>query len=219
MAPDNAQILKIGGYCGIAAVAAFVLGTLVSVLNYPGFSLSEVWTSDLGNYGRNLQGAMLYNAGGAIAGVLLVPFALSIRRWYDLAKGQKFFYDVAMHFGMLVSLGIFMQAVFPRGTDLHTSWSTVALFAMAFVLLFANVALSGNRMFFRPIGYFGFTSLLALLAFFVLYALDRSPVVVEWIAVFSYFLWALLLSVNSIKAGAVRYDQQSAYMAAGNNSG
>lgn len=204
MALDDEQIRKIGVCCTIAAVAAFTLGTMVSAMYFPAFSLSSVWTSDLGDYGRNPQGALFYNAGGALAGLLSVPFARSIRRWYDGGRGQKFFYDLAMHFGLLVSVALFMQAVFPRGTDLHSPWSTVGLFSMAFVLLFANAMLFRNLKFYRPIGYYGIVSLLVLLAFFALYAPGWSPVIVEWTAVFSYFLWTVMLSINGLKASVAQ---------------
>jgi hypothetical membrane protein len=208
MALGKAQIRIIGGYCGIVAVIAFVSGVMASAVTFPGFSLSDVWTSDLGDYGRNPQGAIFYNAGGAIAGLLFVPFATGIGRWYELAKSQKFFYDIAMHFGLLASLGMVMQSIFSRGTDLHTPWSTVTLFSMTLVLLFAYAAFRRNPAFYRPISYLGVGSLLTLLAFFALYALDRSPVILEWLAVFSYFLWALVLSANALNNNVTAKPQR-----------
>ena len=202
MAPDNAQIRKYGGLFGIIAVAAYVLGSLLAITYYPTpFSPLTDWTSDLGNYETNPGGAIIYNVFAAIAGLLLLPFFASLGPWYDLAKDRKFFYMGAELFGILAAMSMTMQAVFQQGTGLHRPWSTICLVSLTLVLLLANGALFRNPKFIRPIGYSGFAAVFAFLAFFVLYALDRSPFVLEWIAVYGGLIWVVLFSYNALFEG------------------
>ncbi len=189
---------KIGGYCGIAAIAVYLLGTIVAAIQYPEpFSPFTVLISNLGNYVGNPSGAIYYNGGAVIAGVLLALFFVSIGPWYDIAKNSKFFYIGAELFGIALALGMVMQAVYSQDTPLHRPWSTVCFLSLLTMLLLANVALFNNPKFNRLIGYYGFIAALANLAFMVLYALDSSPFILEWIAVYAGLLWVLLLSINA----------------------
>jgi hypothetical protein len=208
MALDNAQIRKCGGLFGITAVAVYVLGSLLAIANYPTpFSPLTDWTSDLGNYDTNPRGAIIYNIGGAIAGLLLLPFFASIGPWYDIARDRKFFYLGTELFGMLAPMSVAMQAIFQQGTGFHRPWSTICLVSLTIVLLLANGALFRNPLFMRPIGYYGFATAFVFLVFFVLYAADMSPFIMEWIAVYAGLLWILLFSYNSMHSGRSAYSK------------
>ncbi|OPY28251.1 MAG: hypothetical protein A4E28_01645 [Methanocella sp. PtaU1.Bin125] len=196
---DSADVRKIGGGCGIAAIATYVSGTIVAAAQYPvQFSPFDLLISDLGNYLHNPSGAVYINAGGVIAGLLLVPFFVSIGPWYDLAKSRKFFYIGAELFGIVLALGMIMQAIFSQDTPLHRPWSAIALLSMLLMLLFANFALLKNPAFNRLIGCFGFAATLACAAFLALYAIGLSPFILEWIAVYACLLWVWLLSFNAL---------------------
>jgi hypothetical protein len=190
---------EIGSYCGIAAIAVYFLATIVAATQYPvQFSPFDILISNLGNYISNPSGAVYYNGGAIIAGLLLVPFFVSIGPWYDIAKNRKFFYVAAELFGIVLALGMVMQAIFSQDTPLHRPWSTVCLLSILIMLLLANGALLKNPKFNRLIGYYGFAAALASLAFMSLYAIDMSPFILEWIAVYACLLWVLLLSFNAL---------------------
>ncbi len=178
-----------------------MLGTILAAIQLPShFSPFDILISNLGNYAGNPSGAIYYNGGAVITGLLLVPFFVSVGPWYDIAKNSKFFYTGAELFGIVLALGMIMQAIFPQGTTLHRPWSTVCFLSMLVMLLLANGALLKNPKFNRLIGYYGFAAALASLAFMALYAMDKSPVILEWIAVYAGLLWVLLLSFNALRS-------------------
>ena len=83
---DYARLRKIGGYCGIAAMVIYVLCTLVAAVQFPvHFSPFQNWISDLGSYEKNPSGAIVYNVGAGIAGLLLIPFFIGLAAWYYIA--------------------------------------------------------------------------------------------------------------------------------------
>jgi hypothetical protein len=210
---SDAHIRKIGGCSGIMAVAAYVMGSALAIALYPApFSPLTDWTSDLGNYATNPGGAGIYNIFGAMTGLLLLPFFISVGAWYGLAKDRRFYYAGAELFGVVAAVCIFMQAAFPQGTSLHRPWSTLGLISLAFVILLASGVLLRNPKFMRPVGYYGFAAVLAFLVFFILYALDQSPFVLEWIAVYGGLIWIVLFSYNALHSGHNGHSGHNAKM-------
>ncbi|HEY3272453.1 MAG TPA: DUF998 domain-containing protein [Methanocella sp.] len=198
---DYSKIRKLGGYCGIAAIAVYVLCTLAAAFQYPvQFSPLTNWISDLGSYAKNPSGAIIYNVGAGLAGILLVPFFISIMAWYKLAKKYRYLYAGAEIFGLLAVVGMIMHAVFQEGTSLHTLWATVCFGSLVVVLVLANAALISNPKFDRKIGYYGFVAAIIGLIFFVLFvAMENPPFITEWAAAYAGFLWVLLFSFNALR--------------------
>jgi hypothetical membrane protein len=197
---DYAKIRKLGGYCGIAAIAVYVLCTLAAAFQFPvHFNPFDNWISDLGSYEKNPSGAIIYNVGAGLAGLLLVPFFISLMAWYKLTKKHRYLYMGAEIFGLIAVVGMIMHAVFQEGTSLHILWATVCFGSLVVVLVLADAALIRNPKFNRKIGYYGFAAALVGLIFFVLFiAMENPPKIMEWAAAYSGFLWVLLLSWNAL---------------------
>jgi hypothetical membrane protein len=199
-ARDHAKIRRLGGYCGIAAIAIYVLCTLAAAFQFPvQFNPSDNWISDLGSYEKNSSGAIIYNVGAGLTGLLLVPFFISLMAWYKLAGKYRYLYMGAEIFGLIAVAGMILHAVFQEGTSLHTLWATVCFGALAVVLVLANAALIRNPKFNRKIGYYGFAAALVGLIFFVLFvAVENPPIIMEWAAAYAGFLWVWLFSFNGL---------------------
>ena len=175
-------------------------------MQYPTqFNPVSNWISDMGNYDLNPSGAIIYNAGAFVAGLLLVPFFIGLASWYYVERKDKYYYAGAELFGFIGALGMVMHAVFQEGTSLHFLWATVCFASLVVVLIIANQALLRNPIFNKLIGYYGFIAALTGLIFFVLFAgMTDTPKFMEWLAAYGAFLWILLLSFNALspkKAG------------------
>jgi hypothetical membrane protein len=197
---DYAKIRRLGGYCGIAAMVIYILCTLAAAFQFPvHFNPFDNWISDLGNYEKNPSGAIIYNVGAGITGLLLMPFFVSIMAWYKLAKNNRRVYLGAEIFGLIGAFGMFMHGIFQEGTSLHMFWATVCFGSLVVVLVLANAALIGNPKFNRKIGYYGFAAALVGLIFSVLYVATKNPpAITEWAAAYSGFLWVGFFSFNAI---------------------
>jgi hypothetical protein len=197
---DYAKIRKLGGYCGIAALAIYVSCTLAAAFQYPAhYNPFANWISNLGNYEKNPSGALIYNSGAALAGLLLMPLFVSLMAWYKLVKKNRYLYLGAEIFGLIAAFGMVMHAVFQEGTFLHLLWAILCFGSLVVVLVLANAALIRNPKFDKKIGYYGFIAALVGLIFFMLFmAVDKPPIIMEWAAAYSGFLWVLLFSFNAL---------------------
>ena len=197
---DHAQIRKVGGYCGLAAIAVYVLCTFVAAALFPArYSPFDHWISDMGSYALNPSGAIVYNVGAGIAGLLLMPFFVSLASWYYLAKRDKYLYVGAELSGLVAAFGMIMHAVFQEGTSLHFLWAAVCFGMLVVVLIVADLALLKNPKFNKLIGYYGFLAALFGIVFFALFVgMKDTPIIMEWVAAYSGFLWVVLTSFNAI---------------------
>jgi hypothetical membrane protein len=199
-ARDYEKIKKVGGYCGIAAMVIYVLCTLAAAFQFPvHYNPFDNWISDLGSYEKNPSGALIYDVGAGVAGLLLVPLFISFMAWYKQVKKYRLLYLGAEVFGLIAAFGMIMHAVFQEGTSLHTIWATVCFGALVVVLVLANTALLRHPQFNKKIGYYGFLAALVGLIFFVLFvAMEKPPIIMEWAAAYSGFLWVWLFSFNAL---------------------
>jgi len=200
---DYGKIQRFGGYCGIAAIAIYVLCSLAAAFQFPAhYSPFDNWISDLGSYAKNPAGAIVYNVGAGAAALLLVPLFLSLMAWHKQAGKYRALYVGAEIFGLLAALGLLMHAVFQEGTSWHTFWATVCFGSMVVVLALANAALLRHPKFNKSIGYYGFFAALVGLIFFALFvALENPPIIMEWAAAYAGFLWVWLFSWNGLHYG------------------
>ncbi len=203
MALDHAKLRKLGGYCGIAAVAVYVLCSLVAFLQYPvSYNPFDNWISDLGNYDKNPSGALIFNAGSALAGLLLVPFFIGLAAWYYTVKKNKYFYVGAELFGFVSAFGLVMLGIFQEGTSLHVVWALLCFGMLIVVQILASLAVLKNPKLNKLVGYYGFLGALVGLVFFVMFAaMTNPPIIVEWAAVYAGFLWVVLFSLSVLFTG------------------
>jgi hypothetical membrane protein len=178
-----------------------VLCSLAAILQYPGsYNPLDNWISDMGSYEKNPSGAIIYNVGAGIAGLLLFPFFIGLASWYYLAKNSKYLYVGAEIFGFIAALGMIMHGVFQEGTSLHFLWASVCFGALVVVMVLANTALLKNPKFYKPLGYYGYAAAVFGLVFFALFVgIKDTPKIMEWIAAYTGFLWVWLFSLNALR--------------------
>jgi hypothetical membrane protein len=197
---DYGKIKRFGGYCGIVAMLIYVLCTLAAAFQFPvHYNPFDNWISDLGDYEKNPSGAIIYNVGSALTGLLLMPLFVSLMAWYKQAKRNRYLYLGGEIFGLLTAFGMIMLGIFQEGTSLHVLWATLCFGSLVVVLVLANLALIKNKMFNKKIGYYGFLAALVGLIFLVLcVTMKHPPIIMEWATVYSGFLWVWLFSWNAL---------------------
>jgi hypothetical membrane protein len=178
----------------------YVLCTFAAAFQFPvQYNPFNNWISDLGSYEKNPSGAIIYNVGAVVAGLLLVPLFISVMAWYKQVKKNRLFYLGAEAFGLVAAFGLIMHAVFQEETSLHTIGATMCFGSMVVVLVLADVALLRHQQFNKKIGYYGFLAALVGLVFLLSYVpREKPPAIMEWAAAYSGFLWVWLFSWNAL---------------------
>jgi hypothetical membrane protein len=65
---------RAGSWCGLAASSIFLIAWAIAIAATPGYIFGGQWVSDLGVG----AGASFFNAGAIIAGILSIPFAVTL---------------------------------------------------------------------------------------------------------------------------------------------
>ena len=65
---------RAGSWCGLAGPSIFLIMWLTAIAFTPGYRVFEQWVSDLGVGG----GAVFFNSGVILAGLLTIPFAVTL---------------------------------------------------------------------------------------------------------------------------------------------
>ena len=207
MALDYAKIRRAGGCFGTAAVAVYLLATFVAAARYPvQFSPFTNWISDMGSYGLNQSGAIIYNAGAAVTALLLVPFFVGIVLGYGHERKDKRSYSGIGLLGMVAALFMFLHAIVTEDTFIpHVLVAGGCFFALALLLLLANWTLLKNPEFNRLIAYYGLVAgaigivfFVVLTLYYTLFVAGNPPFFFEWVTVHASFLWLTLVSVSML---------------------
>src|SRR3990172_349550 len=102
----SALLVRVGPWCGLVAAFSFLAFFLTATLLDPMWRMGGMWLSDLGVR----QAAWAFNTGCVLAGLLIIPFALSAPHLFHRGPltwaGAAFF----MHAGVfLVGVGVFTE--------------------------------------------------------------------------------------------------------------
>ncbi|MHA2024377.1 MAG: DUF998 domain-containing protein [Candidatus Thorarchaeota archaeon] len=186
--------------------SAFLGGTLYCILTYvsitffPGSFTLDDYLSVLGNSSLNPNGAIFYNLAVIQVGLLLPLFYLGLYKTFG--EDRKKLLVIAVLIGLLNSLSVMMSGVFSEDVyELHYFWSFMIFATWIPVLFLTNFALLKQGGLIKWVSLYG----LALAAFdtlFVLYVLfigTDSGAIIEWITIFSFIAWAVLLAISALK--------------------
>jgi hypothetical protein len=174
----------------------------VSITFYPGLiSPLDDYLSILGNSSLNPDGAVFYNLAVILAGVSLVPFYIGLFKTFGEQRGFRLL-TLVLVIGMLNSLSVMMSGVFSEDVyDIHYLWS-LAIFATWIPVLFlANTALLKQGGIIRWVSFYGL-GLGVIDTSFVLYVLTLGTgtgAIMEWITIFSFIAWTVLLAIPSLR--------------------
>jgi hypothetical membrane protein len=176
-------------YCGL---------TYVSILHYPVFfNPFTDYLSRLGNSSLNPTGAIYYNLAVIQTGVMLLITYLGIFAAYKNTKHHRILF-IAIAIGMFNAFTIIMSGVFSEDIyALHFIFSLLIFATWIPVLFLLNYILFKQGGYEKGISYYGFVVgvLNTIFVLFVLLLGTESGAIIEWISIFSFLTWALLVVV------------------------
>ncbi len=187
---------------GFAGAIIYCCFTFVSILLFPEpFSAFEYHLSKLGNSSANPQGAIFYNVGIFLTGLCLLLFYIGVYSWYTKNRPSRLFV-IALLVGLfnaasLALVGVFSEDIYP----MHVLWSLLFFVSLLPLMPMLNgflVSLSG---FDRVVGVFGFV-VTAIDLFFCVRVVTvgtTGGAIFEWVTVFSFITWALLVTGNTLQ--------------------
>jgi hypothetical membrane protein len=113
-------------------VLSYTLCSLTAFTHFPGnLSPTQNWLSDLGDIQQNPTGAIFYNLGIILTGLMVLLFFLSISHWHVPNHGiQNRLVLITQIFGVLGSLALILSAVFPINHPQEHQIASIALYAL-----------------------------------------------------------------------------------------
>jgi hypothetical protein len=183
--------------CGILAVLVYVVLSLVAYRHYPGsYSPMTKSLSDLGDPTQNPSGAIFYNSGGILLGLLLVPFYLGMKLWNTGEKRLKILIAGGQAGGLISSAGLVLSFILLQSKNFaaHGIWAGEAFFFSLFFWIFSAFAMLRNPQAVKWVAYFGW---LPLVLNIVLFSILGISFLSEWFSVGLFLVYVLLLSYNT----------------------
>ncbi len=175
---------RVGSWCGIAGPAIFTIGYIAAVLTTPGYRIGGQWVSDLGVS----PGAVYFNGGVIIAGLLAIPFAFGL---LSSLRPQKIGYAASavmiLAAASLIGVGIFTEDAGP----LHWMVS-VSFFSLLFLaLLLFSISFHLSSLY-RPT-FSVFTGLMVVTGLIV-GMIDGAGPFSEVVTVFIAVIWSITVA-------------------------
>ncbi len=169
--------------------------TLISSAFYPGaYGPVTHYLSRLGNYNMNPAGAIFYNLGCIVTGLMLIPLFASFFFWYTEKRLQRLVLVIGQILGMcsgiaLIAIGVFSE---DKGSP-HMAASSIFFLINFAVLIFLNIGLLLNPDFPKLAGLFGIVLDLSTL----LLAFTVGGPITEWYTVFGSLLFVGIVALIS----------------------
>lgn len=192
---------RIGSITGLMAIIIFLLTTFTALSLFPGpYTPLNNWLSDLGNPNYNPQGAIFFNLGCIITGILIIPFFIGLSRWKfdDGSKGLT----AAQVMGVFSSLSLVMIGIFPETSKpWHWIWSALFFSCLLITMILVNTSLWNHPRFMRKVAYYGLVVVVVDIFFITIYNLQTGlpRPLMEWMVVFLSLGWMGAIIYNMVK--------------------
>jgi hypothetical protein len=202
---DEAVLRRLGAWFCVAALIVYVLCTIISIFLFGSIMHPfSNWISDLGSTTINPSGALVYNAGVVLTGLLFIPFVLSFGTWHIGPKWSRYTLIVAEVVGLGFCLGMILLGIFSEESgSAHLRLSEFVYATMTIMILLVNVALIRNvryRLWIIPV--WGLVAVLLNCAQIVLYLIGIKPILFIWLSVYFSLGWILLFCYNALATRA-----------------
>ncbi len=203
----------LGSASGLTAVVVYTLCTLSAVILYPTpYNPLYDWLSNLGNVNFNPVGAYFFNGGCILTGIVMVPFFISLKSWYDDVTWKKALIILGQAAGIFTAIALIGVGIFSETHITEHMLAAGLLFKSLFILLIIlNIALFRHPAFVHGLAYYGLLVLLIDLSFvWVLFRYKdilgqftpTMPVPgLEWTTVFASLAWIGVLSWIMVRKG------------------
>lgn len=192
------QLLLLSAILGVIAYCTL---TFVSITYFPGpFGPLDNYLSQLGNSSLNPDGAVFYNLAVILVGLFTIPFYIALYKIY-MKPDRSNLIAVAVLCGLINGPSIMLSGIFSE--DFYTQhffWSLMIFITLIPILFLMNIALMKHTESLKWVSFFG----LALAIFntiFVGYVIligTDTGAILEWVTVFSYNIWAVILVINTL---------------------
>jgi hypothetical membrane protein len=186
----------ISSLAGVAIIVLYCVFTFSSwALFSTAYSPVNNWLSDLGNSSstHNPRGAILYNLGCILTGIMLFPFFIGLYKWYTDERWRKISLMISQAIGCLAGFALIMIGVFSEDAgSAHVLWSKIFFLLNLIVLVLVGASLFTHPRYIRAIAYYGFVVAAINLAFVFI---SDTPLL-EWFTVFTALGYVGLMAYN-----------------------
>ena len=200
---------SVSSITGLMAVIVFTVFTFTSLLLYPTpYNPLFAWLSNLGNIYLNPSGAIFFNLGCILSGIIMIPFFAGLYEWKPIKKLSKILLILGMLLGIYASVSLIMVGVFPETHLQQHLLAAAGVFSSLFIIIILlSVALFNHPKFIRLIAYYGIIPIIIDIIFqFIskgnnLLANFQQTIPVpgfEWAAVFASIAWVGFLAINML---------------------
>ena len=173
---------------GLAGAAAYIVFSALAAWQFPGHY--SPWNnntlSQLGNDILNPTGAIYYQIGCAVTGILIMAFFATLGSWRATgSRVQKWLLSLVQILGVVAGFGLFMTAIFPKSNlPPHHFWAGVVFNGFGAGMLLVPFALWRPGMRNLPVTFLTLSVFLAVIIMFVFSAYHS----VEWVPVIMFLL-------------------------------
>ena len=200
---------SVSSITGLMAVIVFTVFTFTSLVLYPTpYNPLYAWLSNLGNIYLNPSGAIFFNLGCILSGIIMIPFFAGLYEWKPIKKLSKILLILGMLLGIYASVSLIMVGVFPETHLQQHLLAAAGVFGSLFIIIILlSVALFNHPKFIRLIAYYGIIPIIIDIIFLFiskgnnLLANFQQTIPVpgfEWAAVFASIAWVGFLAVNML---------------------
>ncbi len=195
---------------GIVAFIVFTISILVSVSLYPThYNPLYEWLSNLGNINLNPSGAVFFNWGCIITGLILIPFFVGLYAWKPQKIWGRILLVLGMVIGIFASISLIMVGIYPETESTsHFIAATIVFSSLFLIIILINLALYENPKFIRVVAYFGILAIIVDITFQYMVASNKDILAVfnpttpvpglEWASTWLSLIWLALLALNML---------------------
>jgi hypothetical membrane protein len=188
------KIRRVSSIAGVLAVISYMVFGLLAFLRYPvNYSPMTNWLSDLGSSTLNPDGALFYNIGIILTGLLVLLFFIGLSGLRIPGNRKQYaMLLVTQGFGVLGSFSLIMSAIYPINfLEAHRFWSISLYIMLGTAFAFSVSALRYYPAWPRWLLAFG----VLVAAVDILSGVCGSSYVMEWItvALFLFYICAVAL--------------------------
>ena len=200
---------SVSSITGLMAVIVFTVFTFTSLLLYPTpYNPLFAWLSNLGNIYLNPSGAIFFNLGCILSGIIMIPFFAGLYEWKPIKKLSKISVNSWNVTWNLCICIVNNGGCISRNTFTTTFVAAAGVFSSLFIIIILlSVALFNHPKFIRLIAYYGIIPIVIDIIFqFIskgnnLLANFQLTIPVpgfEWAAVFASIAWVGFLALNML---------------------
>jgi len=177
---------------GVFAIGVFWVFTLIALSFFPGnYNPYDNWVSNLGNQILNPEGAIFFNIGCIITGILFFPFFVGLFEFYIGDSKNKILTVATQIAGFISAFSMIMIGVYPENNvEMHAFW-TVIFFGSTIPILFLPSMALYKYSFTRKLAKYGFVAT----ALNILLCILFFPIL-EWLTIIVAFGFIGLMIMN-----------------------